>query len=56
MTHKDFRPLADMSDEVGTLTPNTEAEKVAALKAALRAATDADEAAHFRALLGLEGA
>lgn len=45
--------LPHLSDQLGTLTPNTPDEATLALKAALRAATSADEAAAFRAMLGL---
>lgn len=49
----DYTPLAKMSDEVGALVPNTDEEQAAALLAVLRNSTSADEAARFRALLGL---
>ena len=48
--------LAHLSDQIGTIQPNTLDEATLALQAALRAATSADEAAAFRAMLGLGGA
>lgn len=46
----------ELMDALGPVRPNTPDEETAALLVALRASTDADEAARFRDALGLGGA
>lgn len=47
--------LTHLFDQLGEVRKNTPDESHLALLAALRAARDADEAAAFRAMLGLAG-
>ena len=47
--------MTSLSDDIGPVTANTPDDLALALIAALRAATNADEASAFRGMLGLGG-